>query len=57
MKKRMILWMLCLVLVLVAEGFLYLRRLRGEKRGADRAVFYAIAANLASVIIGWYLID
>ena len=45
------------VIVLAVESVLYARSLRGKNRGAVRAVFYAIAANLASVIIGWYLID
>lgn len=45
------------VVVLVTESILYARKLRSENRGAGRAVLYALAANLASVIIGWHLID
>ncbi|MBR2047080.1 MAG: hypothetical protein IKC09_06660 [Oscillospiraceae bacterium] len=45
------------IMVLITESILYARRLKGERKDATRAVFYALAANLASVIIGWHMID
>lgn len=43
------------IVVLVIEGLQYARKLDRERK--SRAVWYAIAANLASVMIGWHLID
>lgn len=45
------------IVVLIVESILYARRLKLEGKGAGRAVLYAFAANLASVVIGWHLID
>lgn len=45
------------LVVLALESILYARRLKLEGKGAGRAVLYAFAANLASVVIGWHLID
>ena len=43
--------------VLVIESILYARRLPGEGQKKGRTVLYAFAANLASVVVGWHLID
>lgn len=45
------------VIVLAVESIFYARRLKVDGKGAGKAVFYAFAANLASVYIGWHLID
>ena len=45
------------IVVIAIESIVYARRLKMEGMGAGRAVFYAFAANLASVVIGWHLID
>lgn len=45
------------VVVLVIESVIYARRLKKDGKGAGKAVFYAIAANLMSVFIGWAIIE
>lgn len=45
------------IVVLVLESVIYVRRLPGEGEKKGKAVLYAVAANLASVYIGWHLID
>lgn len=45
------------ILVLILEAFLYARRLPGENGKKRKAVLYAAAANILSVIVGWLLIN
>lgn len=45
------------IVVLVMEAVIYGRRLTGEGQKKGKAILYAVAANLASVYIGWHLID
>lgn len=45
------------IVVLAIESILYARRLPGEGQKKGKAVLYAFVANLASVVIGWHLID
>ena len=45
------------IVVLLVEGFYYSRKLKREDKGKAWAVLYAVAANLASVFIGWQMIS
>lgn len=42
------------IVVLTVEGILYSRKLPGKR---SKAVLYAIAANLASCALGWWMLD
>lgn len=55
--SALLLLILAELVVLAVELIFYCRRLRTENRGAGWAALYTIAANLASVYIGWHLID
>ena len=45
------------IVILILESVIYARRLPGEGQRKAKAILYAFAANLASVYIGWHLID
>lgn len=45
------------IVVLALESVIYRRRLRVDGKGTGKAVAYAFAANLSSLIAGWILIE
>lgn len=45
------------IVVLTLESVIYGRRLRVDGKGIGKAVAYAVAANISSLITGWILIE